>query len=122
LTADFQRVYGLRLVLAVETHDEDELLELVIWLPAASALHSCIEAKGDPTKARQLFGWDAQADLSLGIANLIAHQTFVLAQVNSQKRITEPEPITGPRASHKPRSNLNDAGGIARALLQAQKG
>lgn len=122
LTADFQRVYSLRLVDVVTTRDENEILSLVEWLPAGSALHASIEAKGNETKAHQLFGWDVNSDLQLGVANLVQNMSYILHQANSQKRVTPPEPISGPRDADKRKRGSNDAGGMARALLQAQKG
>lgn len=123
LTADFQRVYGLRLVSAVTDRDESELLDLVQWLPRGSATHAAIEARGDGSKARALFGWTPVEDLTLGLVNLIAHQTYVLAQVNSPKKIQAPQPVPGPRGSTPNGPKRSDASAIARGLLaQAQKG
>lgn len=119
LTADFQRHYGIRLLTAVREREFAELLDLVLWLPRDSAFRASVEAKGDETKARQVFGWNAVEDILLGIANMTSHQTYVLQQVNSQRRVQQPKPIVGPRGL-KPANSGSNATGIARALLAAQ--
>lgn len=119
LTADFQRIYGLRLQDAVVDRSETEVLDLIVWIPKGSAFHASLEAKGDEDKARKLYGWTSVEELLLGLFNATSTQTYVLQQVNSQKRITQPKPIPGPRGS-KPASDGASATGIARALLAAQ--
>jgi len=121
LTADFQRVYGLRLSHTVVTHEMGELEDLILWLPNGSAFLAAKEAKGDKRKARELFGWTVLEDLALGLANISAHQTYVVAQVNSPKRLTAPKPVNGPRGKTPEGPKNSSATGIARALLQAQK-
>ena len=116
-------MYGVRLVSVINDRDEAELLDLVQWLPRGSALHASIEAKGDRAKSRVLFGWTPGDDLALGLVNLVAHQTYVLAQVNSPKKIQAPQPVPGPRGSTPNGPKRSDASAIARGLLaQAQRG
>ena len=116
LTADFQRVYGLRLVSAVRSRSLDELLDLIRWLPPGSALHSAREGKPG------LFMWTPSEDLLLGIANLVLHNTYTTAQVQSPRKLKAPKSIPSPRGESKSNGDKQDANAIARALLEAQKG
>lgn len=116
LTADFQRVYGLRLIDAVRSRTWDELLDLVQWLPPGSALHSAREGKPG------LFAWTHTDDLILGVANLLMHNTYATIQVQSPKKIKAPKPIPGPRGDTKSSGDKQDANAIARAFLDAQGG
>lgn len=116
MTADFQRVYGLRLIDAVRLRTFDELLDLIKWLPPGSALHSAREGKPG------LFSWTPNEDLLLGVANLLMHNTYATIQVNSPKKIKAPKPIPGPRGDMKSSGDKQDANVIARAFLDAQKG
>jgi hypothetical protein len=100
--------------------DEQELIDLIIWLPPGSAFGSLLEANGNLTKAHSLYGWSQKEELLLGIANLISEQTWVLAQSNSKKKIPEPKPVPGPRSKSRPSGT--DANAIARSLLAAQGG
>lgn len=115
LTADFQRVYGLRLIDAVRLRTWDELLDLIKWLPPGSAMHSAREGKPG------LFQWTATQDLLLGIANLVLHNTYTTAQVQSPKKLKVPKPIPSPHGTKSSGDN-QDANAIARGLLNAQKG
>lgn len=116
LTADFQRVYGLRLIDAVNARDLDELLNLIQWLPSGSAFHA--DRDGKP----ELFGWTPTEDLILGVANLLMHNTYVTAQVQSPKKLKTPKPIPGPRGDTKSSGEKQDMNAIARGFLNAQKG
>lgn len=116
LTADFQRVYNLRLIDAVKSRTWDELLDLIRWLPTGSAFISAKEDKPG------LFNWTATDDLLLGLVNLVQHNTYVTAQVQSTKKIRAPKPIPGPRGDSKSSGEKQDANAIAKALLDAQKG
>lgn len=116
LTADFQRVYGLRLIDAVASRSWDELLDLIRWLPPGSAMHSARE--GQPG----LFTWTPTQDLLLGIANLVLHNTYTTAQVQSPKKLPVPKPIPSPRGDTKSSGDKQDANAIARAFLNSQKG
>ncbi len=116
LTADFQRVYSLRLIDAVWSRTWDELLDLIRWLPSGSAFVSARE--GNPG----LFSWTATDDLLLGLINLVQHNTYVTAQTQSTKKIKAPKPIPGPRGDSKSSGEKQDANAIAKALLDAQKG
>lgn len=116
LTADFQRVYGLRLIDAVRSRSWDELLDLIRWLPPGSAMHSVREGKPG------LFNWTATEDLLLGIANLVLHNTYTVAQVQSPKKLKIPKPIPSPRGDTKSGGDNRDANAIARGFLNAQKG
>lgn len=120
LTADFQREYGLRLQDAVVERSESEIFDLVTWMGKGSALQASIESKGDLKKARTLFGWDMIEELLLGLTNISTHQTYVLQQVNSQKRIQQPKSIPSPRGSKPASNSSSNATGIARALLASQ--
>lgn len=122
LTADFQRVYGLRLIQTVVTHELDELLSLITWLPSGCAYHATLESEGDLERARSLLGWTPLQDLTLGLANLVSHQTYVISQTNSSKRLKPPTPVPGPRGTKPTTQTTRSATGIARAFLEAQKG
>lgn len=124
LTADFQRVYGLRLSAAVVERDPEEVLDLIEWLTIGSAYLAVREAKGDRARAHELYGWLTEHDLSLAIANLIAEQTYVLKQINSKKKIPKPDLVPSPRGKTEEvkKRGVGDATGMARALLNAQKG
>jgi hypothetical protein len=116
LTADFQRVYNLRLIDAVRSRTWDELLDLVKWLPPGSAMHSARE--GNPG----LFTWTPAEDILLGIANLIQVNTHATIQVQSRKTIKGPKPIPSPRGDTKSSGDKQDMNAIARGFLNAQKG
>ncbi len=116
LTADFQRVYGLRLEDAIWSRSWDELLSLINWLPPGSAMHAAREGKPG------LFAWTPTEDLLIGVLNLIMHNTYVTAQVQSPKKIKQPKPISGPRGDTKSSGDKQDANVIARAFLEAQEG
>lgn len=121
LTADFQRVYGLRLSQAVQERDEDEILDLITWLPAGAALHAYQESNGDLKKALKLYGWDTSNELGLAMVNLVRHQTYVIQQVQSPKKIPVPQMTLGPRPAKKKVPASLDANGIAHGFLQAAK-
>lgn len=121
ITADFQREYGLRLVDAVVTRTVTEIIDLILWLPDHSAFRASIQTDGNVDKALKLFGWTVDKELMLGLLNVARHQTYVLSQVNSPKKIKPPEEIPGPRGKTPVRKS-NDANDIARAMLRAQKG
>jgi hypothetical protein len=115
LTADFQRVYGLRLEDAVRDREVDEILSLVKWLPPGSALHA--SRSGKPG----LLLWTPTEDLLLGIANLVLNNTYVTAQSQSTKKIKVPKSIPSPRGD-KTTGDRQDMNAIARGFLDAQKG
>lgn len=115
LTADFQRVYGLRLIDAVRSLSWDELLDLIRWLPPGSAMHAAREGSDG------LFTWTPTQDLLLGIANLLSYNTYTTAQVQSPKKLPVPKPIPGPR-DKKSSGSKQDMNAIARGFLNAQKG
>lgn len=121
LTADFQRVYGLRLVSAVEERTTEEITDLIEWLPTGCAFHASMEAKGDTRAARRLFEWDTSKELLLGALNTIRHQSYVIAQVQSPKKIAVPKSVPGPR-DKKSSGDKTDMNAIARAFMQAQGG
>jgi hypothetical protein len=116
LTADFQRVYNLRLIDAVRSRTWDELLDLIRWLPPGSAMHSARQGKPG------LFTWTATEDLLLGIANLVLHNTYTTAQVQSAKKLPVPKTIPSPHGDTKSSGDKQDANAIARGFLNAQKG
>lgn len=116
LTADFQRVYGLRLIDAVVSRTWDELLDLIRWLPPGSAFQANREGK------LELFYWTPTEDLLLGIANLITHNTYVTAQVQTPKKLKAPKPIPGPRGDTKSSGDKQDMNAIAKMFLDSQKG
>jgi hypothetical protein len=117
LTADFQRVYGLRLIDAVRSRSEAELLDLIQWLPPGCALHAARAGKPE------LFDWSTTDDLILGVANLLMHNTYVTAQVQSPKKLKVPKLIPGPRGDSKSSGGNNqDMNAIARGFLNSQKG
>lgn len=121
MTADFQRVYGVRLVDAVENREVQEIIDLITWLPPDSALKASVRAKGDPTKALSLFQWGAPEVLMLAQVNLLREVVWVTAQVNSKKNITRPEPISGPDDKPNTGGSRGDANSMARALLSAAR-
>lgn len=123
LTADFQRVYALRLIDAVIERDPQELLDLIRWLPPDSAFLAAKQSNSS-TQAQQLFQWSTQQDLLLKQVNLTQELIWVLAQVNSKKKIARPEPISGPHGSPETKKvSGGDANAFARMLLaQAKKG
>jgi hypothetical protein len=116
LTADFQRVYGLRLEEAVSSRSWDELLSLINWLPPGSAMHAAREGKPG------LFTWTPAEDLLLSIVNLVMYNTYATIQVQTPKKIKTPKSIPGPRGDLKSSGDKQDAGAIARGLLDAQEG
>lgn len=116
LTADFQRVYNLRLIDAVRTRTWDELLDLIKWLPPGSAMSSAREGKPG------LFSWTPTHDLLLGIANLVLHNTYTTAQVQSSRKLPVPKPISSPRGDTKSSGDKQDMNAIARGFLDTQKG
>lgn len=120
LTADFQRVYGLRLRDAVVDRDEDEILDLILWLPAGSAFRAAYGTV-DQTKAMSDYQWQNQEELLLSIANLISVQTHTLRQVNSERRVKPPDLVKSPREAKKARKP-NTLMGMVGALQAAQKG
>ena len=116
LTADFQRTYNLRLIDAVRSRTWDELLDLIKWLPPGSAMHSAREGKPG------LFTWTPTEDLLLGIANLVLHNTYTSAQVQSARKLPVPKPIPSPHGDTKSSGDKQDMNAIARGFLNAQKG
>lgn len=120
LTADFQRVYGLRLVDAVTDRTEEEILDLVFWLPDGSATMAMKEAGLVKDKARKHFGWTITQELNLALVNLTSYQTYAIAQGQSPRKIPVPKTIPGP-SGEKPKKG-QDASAIAHRLLAAQKG
>lgn len=116
-------MYALRLIDVVVERDPQEVLDLIRWLPPDSAFLAAKRAT-TPTQAQQLFQWSTQQDLLLKQVNLTQELIWVLAQVNSKKKIAEPKPISGPHGS--PETNKvsgGDATAFAHALLaKAKKG
>lgn len=114
-------MYGLRLSDVVQVRDEDEILDLITWLPTGSAMHAYMESKRDLKKALSLYGWDTGHELNLAMINLVRHQTYVIQQVQSPKRIPVPPTTPGPRP-HKARvPKALDANSMANSFLQAAK-
>lgn len=122
LTADFQRAYSLRLIGLIETRTYSEIVDLIEWLPAGSAFHAARIAKGDRAKAHEIYGWDRDQSISLGILNVLIKNLYVLQQVNSPKKIPEPSMIDGPLGKTPSGQKKGDAHGMAMAMLKAQKG
>lgn len=116
MTADFQRVYGLRLIDAVRLRTFDELLDLIKWMPPGSAFVAAREGKPG------LFTWTPTQDLLLALANLILYNTYTTAQVQSVKKLKVPKSIPSPRGDTKSSGDKQDANAIARGFLNAQKG
>ena len=119
LTADFQRVYHLRLVDAVRERTTQELWDLVVWMPSGSVFGSLCEANGDERKAAELFGWTRSEEMLLGLVNLASEQTWVIAQSHSKKPVPTPVPVPGPRTIRK--TPKNSAHTVARGLMQRQE-
>lgn len=113
MTADFQRVYGLRLRGVLETYPEDEILDLVLWLPSDSAFRVSLRTR-DPQKAQALLGWDVNSDLMLLLANLLQANTHATVQVASTKKVTAPKPI--PHPMDKPKKSTVSALAIGKAM------
>jgi hypothetical protein len=122
LTADFQRHYTLRLESAVVERSEVEVLDLIYWLPQASAFAAVIAANGDRKKARGLIDWDIQSDLMLNLLNTVRHQSYVIAQSSSPKKVAVPKSIPNPRSGSAKPGGRQDANSMAKVLLQSQKG
>lgn len=120
LTADFQRVYGLRLRDTVCSHDEGELLDLILWLPSGSAFRASY-GNEDQGKAMVNYQWANEEELLLSIANLIAVQTHTLRQVNSERRVRPPDLVKSPREAKRAHKS-NTLMGMVGALQAAQKG
>jgi len=116
LTADFQRVYGLRLESAVQERSFDELLDLIKWLPPGSAFQASREGKPE------LYAWTQNEDLLLALANLLMFNTHTTAQVASSKPLRAPKIIPSPRGDTKSSGDKQDLNAIARGFLNAQKG
>lgn len=117
MTADFQRTYGLRLIDAVESRTDTELLDLILWIGPDTSFAA---ARQDSKNQYAINQWSSTDDLLLTIVNLIQHQTYVLNQVNNPKTQKIPDEVVGPRGK-KPAKKSNDANDTARALLRAQK-
>lgn len=114
-------MYGLRISQAIQDREDEEVLDLITWLPPGSALHSMMEANGVLKKALTLYGWDTGHELSLAIVNLVRHQTYVIQQTQSPKRIPVPPLTPGPRPRKRQVEKGMDADAIARGFLQAAK-
>lgn len=108
LTADFQRVYGLRLIDCVLSRTPQEVLDLISWLPSDSVYKT--------SKFNRTYEWGTDQELLLAQANLMRELIWVHAQSNSKKRIPRPEPISGP---HEPSGPKKTGGGDATAFAQA---
>lgn len=109
------------MISAVGERSHTELLDLIEWLPKGCAFHASMEANGDVQTARKLFEWKTSDELLLGALNTIRHQSYVIAQVQSQKKIPVPPSVPGPR-DKKSSGNKQDMNAIARALMQTQGG
>lgn len=120
LTADFQREYHMRLVDAVNTLPDDELLNLINWLRADSAYMTLRRANNDALKARSLMGWDVNTDVLFQILNLSQHQIYMTAQAASSKKLAPPEPLKHPLAE-KSRSGNGDASAFAKSFLASAR-
>ena len=117
LTADFQREYGLRLVDAIKTRTLTEIEDLIVWLPKESAFRASFM----PGESAQSWNWSDQEELLLLVANMILNQTHVLQQVNSPKKLKQPEMIDSPRTQGQKPVTRSDADSQARAMLAAIK-
>lgn len=119
LTADFQRVYGLRLADAVLTRTLPEIEDLIVWLPAESSFRAQFLAKGKMDVAQREWSWSQEKELLLALVNLITHQTYIISQANSAKRIQPPQLIDSPRGQAP--AKRGDADTQARALIAAAR-
>lgn len=116
-------MYNLRLADALDDRTEDELESLILWLPVTSAFRALAQAEGDLSRGLELFGWTQEDQVWLELLNLVNHQTYVIAQAASSKKMKAPEPISGPRTPKKTeQTSPTNAGAMARALIAAQKG
>lgn len=121
LTADFQSVYHLRLIEAVIERTEQEVFDLILWLPQGSAFRAAHEAQGDDKKMRELYGWTLEHDLMVGNLNALREQTWVLVAAHSSKsKPPRPDPILTPRDAPK-KAARGDATAIAMGLLALQR-
>jgi hypothetical protein len=107
---------------AVDSRTEDEFLDLITWLPKDSAWLALAEAKGDLKRAQSLYGWSTDQELTLGLLNLIQHQTYVIQQVQTPKKVQPAKEIKGPRSKTPRMPKAMDANAIARGFMNAQKG
>lgn len=93
------------------------MLDLIQWLGPGTAFMSAKSNDKDPLAMNK---WGHIEDLLLVLVNLTQHQTYVLRQINSQKKQQVPEPVPGPRGK-TPAKKRNDADSMARAQLAALK-
>jgi hypothetical protein len=110
----------MRLVDAVNTLPDDELLNLINWLRADSAYMTLRRANNDALKARSLMGWDVNTDVLFQILNLSQHQIYMTAQAASSKKLAPPEPLKHPLAE-KSRSGNGDASAFAKSFLASAR-
>lgn len=120
LTADFRRVYGLRLQDSVTELEEQELADLIQWLPPGCAFQAMQEANGDLATALRLFLWTSESEMSLWTLNFLQKLVYITEQVHTKAKVSPPEFVPGPRS--KPVRKKNDANAIARQFLAAQGG
>lgn len=118
LTADFQRVYGLRLRDVVLERTPSEVGDLVLWLPSDSAFRVRYGEKSE-TDAAKRWAWSDENELLLSLVNLTIAQTHILRQVNSTKTLKAPDLLESPREGQKPSRTRTDADTTARAMLAA---
>lgn len=120
LTADFQRVYGLRLRDAVLERTTDEIGDLILWLPPESSFPVRYRAKNlEDGLAR--WAWPVDHELMVHVLNLLMTQTHVIQQVNSAKKLKPPTLIDVSREGQKPSRSRPDADSTARALIAEAK-
>lgn len=78
--------------------------------------HAVAEYPHDLVAARQVAGWTLSNEIELQTLNAVHSNTFATVQVQSTKRISEPQLIEGPRQM-RTKSDANDANSIAKRLM-----
>lgn len=117
LVPDLLSTYGVDLRDLVS--DEGDLsprraLSLIAGLPTGTASWAHLAGEEDLT------GWDTQTFLLAGLIDSVRENTFATVQVNSKKKLKQPEPFPVP-GSKKKRPEQNTFAAMAAAQLQAGK-
>jgi hypothetical protein len=120
LTADFQRVYNLRLQSVVLDREPDEIFHLVKWLPPDCAYFSHAAHPENLERARALYHWSEEKEILLQIFNVLQHSDYVHTQSGSKTKVPMPDPVPSPR-SEVQKAKANDANSIAMSLLKKAK-
>lgn len=118
LVPDMLSTYGVDLRDLVS--DEGELsprraLSLISGLPPGTATWARLAGEED------LAGWDTQTFLLAGLIDSVRENTFATVQVNSKKRLKQPEPFPVPGSKKKKRPEQNMFAAMAAAQLRARK-